>query len=179
MSLLESTRPAVTAESPEWLALRTAVTAFRALQQKDGALAEGADAQLAARLLEEVRTHVRALAPAFPHDAEYLAALDEDLAAWSASGLAVPDFGASLAAFNPQRDRIDGLRHLVVFPMTTQNGSPDRLLEALLVDVIWPGFVDRLEREAYRTRSSSPSASSTSRAATTPTPPCCSPRRSR
>jgi hypothetical protein len=33
--------------------------------------------------------------------------------------------------------------------MTTQNGSPDRLLEALLVDVLWPSFIDRLERETY------------------------------
>lgn len=149
MSLLESTRPTVTAESPDWLALKTAVTAFRPLQQRDGALAEGADAAIAARLLDEVRDSVRSLAPAFPHDAAYLAALDDDLAAWAASGFAVPDFRASLAAFNPQRDRIDGLRHLVVFPMTTQNGSPDRLLEALLVDVIWPEFIAALERDAY------------------------------
>ena len=149
MSLLESTRPTVPVESPDWLALKTAVSAFRPLQQRDGALVEGADAALASRLLDEVRRSVRALAPAFPHDAAYLAALDGDLAAWAASGFAVPDFRASLAAFNPQRDRVDGLRHLVVFPMTTQNGSPDRLLEALLVDVIWPDFIDVLERETY------------------------------
>jgi hypothetical protein len=149
VSLLESIRPTITAESPDWLALKAAVSAFRPLQQRDGALAEGADAATAARLLDEVRGSVRALAPAFPHDAAYLAALDDDLAAWSAAGFAVPDFRASLAAFNPQRDRVDGLRHLVVFPMTTQNGSPDRLLEALLVDVIWPGFIDALERETY------------------------------
>jgi hypothetical protein len=149
MSLLESTRPAVTAETPSWLRLKVAVTAFRALQQKDGALAEGADRALATRLLSEVREHLRALAPAFPHDGAYLAALDADLAAWAGGGFGLPDFRASLGAFNPQRDRIDGLRHLVLFPMTTQNGSTDRLLEALLIDVIWPDFIDALERDAY------------------------------
>jgi hypothetical protein len=149
VSLLESTRPAVTAETPEWLRLKGAVTAFRALQQQDGSLAPDADLTAAADLIGTVRDAVRALAPAFPHDAEYLTALDADLAAWSASGFAVPDFRASLGAFHPQRDRVDGLRHLVLFPMTTQNGSPDRLLEALLVDVIWPGFIDALERDAY------------------------------
>jgi hypothetical protein len=149
MSLLESTRPAVTAETPAWLRLKDAVSAFRVLQQKDGSLAVDADAADAARLLEEVRAGITALAPAFPHDAAYLAALDVDLAAWTGSGFAVPDFRGSLAAFNPQRDRVDGLRHLVVFPMTTQNGSPDRLLEAVLIDVVWPEFIDRLEREQY------------------------------
>ncbi|MBW4041214.1 MAG: hypothetical protein HIU86_03680 [Acidobacteria bacterium] len=149
MSLLESTRPTVTAETPAWMRLKSAVTAFRALQQKDGALADGADRPLATRLLSEVRDEVRALVPALPHDAAYLTALDADLAAWAVSGFDVPDFRVSLAAFNPQRDRVDGLRHLVLFPMTTQNGSSDRLLEALLVDVIWPDFIDALERDAY------------------------------
>jgi hypothetical protein len=149
MSLLESTRPAVTARTPEWLALKRAVGAFRALQQKDGSLAEGADPGVAARLIGDVRRSVGVLAGAFPHDAPYLTALDTDLAAWSASGFDVPDFRGSLAAFHPQRNRTDGLRHLVVFPMTTQNGSADRLLEALLVDVIWPEFIDALERDSY------------------------------
>ena len=149
MSLLESTRPTVTAETPAWMRLKVAVTGFRALQQKDGSLAEGADAALATRLLSDVRDHLRTLAPAFPHDADYLTALDSDLAAWADAGFGVPDFRPSLAAFNPQRHRIDGLRHLVLFPMTTQNGSADRLLEALLVDVLWPEFIDALERETY------------------------------
>ncbi|MGT2425752.1 DUF6421 family protein [Amnibacterium kyonggiense] len=149
MSLIESTRPTVTAETPSWMRLKVAVTGFRELQRKDGALAEGADAALAARLMSEIRQHVRTLAPAFPHDAAYLAALDADLGEWADGGFGVPDFRPSLAAFNPQRDRVDGLRHLVLFPMTTQNGSPDRLLEALLVDVIWPDFIDALERESY------------------------------
>lgn len=149
MSLLESTRPIVTAQTPAWLRLKAAVTAFRALQRTDGALAGDADVSLAARLVGEVREHLDTLAPAFPHDAAYLTALDADLAVWAAGGFDVPDFHASLAAFNPQRDRVDGLRHLVLFPMTTQNGSADRLLEALLVDVIWPEFIDALERDAY------------------------------
>jgi hypothetical protein len=149
MSLLESTRPTVTVETPEWQRLKDAVTAFRPLQRKDGALADDADPARAAELLPRIREAIRALAPAFPHDAEYLAALDADLAAWAAGGFDVPDFRASLAAFQPQQHRVDGLRHLVVFPMTTQNGSPDRLLEALLVDVIWPEFIDALERETY------------------------------
>jgi hypothetical protein len=119
MSLLESTRPTVTAETPAWQRLKAAVTGFRALQRTDGALADGADRASAAALLAEVRDQVRALAPAFPHDAAYLAALDGDLAAWDASGFDVPDFRAALGAFQPQRDRVDGLRHLVLFPMTT------------------------------------------------------------
>jgi hypothetical protein len=43
---------------------------------------------------------------------------------------------------------VDKLRHLVVFPMYTQNGSTDRHVEALLVEVIWPEFIAKLE-ETY------------------------------
>ncbi|MGN6742945.1 MAG: DUF6421 family protein [Amnibacterium sp.] len=149
MSLLETTASVIDADSAAWLRLKDAVTAFRPLQQHDGSLREDADRTEAARLLETVVTGIRELAPAFPADAAYLDALVADLTAWAAAGFDVPDFRHSLGAFQPQQHRVDGLRHLVVFPMVTQNGSPDRLLEALLIDVIWPGYIEELERERY------------------------------
>ena len=57
----------------------------------------------------------------------------------------------SLVVFQPQRHRVDGIRHLVVFPMYTQNGSTDRHVEAL------------------SSRRSGPSSSPRSRRATTAT----------
>ena len=149
MTMLDQGTRVVDAADPDWTALKAAVTAFRTLQQHDGSLADDADAGEAHRHMDAVRAATRILAPAFPHDAEYLDALDADLAAWAAAGFDVPDFRASLGAFQPQLRREDGLRHLVVFPMTTQNGSPDRLLEAVLTDVLWPDFIDALEREQY------------------------------
>ena len=59
----------------------------------------------------------------------------------------MPDFLDSLVAFQPQQHRVDGIRHLVVFPMYTQNGSPNRFVEAVLVEVIWPEFIAELETE--------------------------------
>ena len=149
MSMLETPTTAVGADSAAWLRLKDAVGAFRQLQQHDGSLQEDADRDEARRLIETVVAEVQELAPAFPADADYLDALVADLVAWSAAGFDLPDFRHSLAAFTPQQHRVDGLRHLVVFPMVTQNGSPDRLLEALLIDVIWPAFIDDLERERY------------------------------
>ena len=61
----------------------------------------------------------------------------------------MPDFLDSLLAFQPQQHRVDGLQHLVVFPMYTQNGSPDRLVEAVLIEVIWPEFIAELEAGEY------------------------------
>ncbi len=84
-----------------------------------------------------------------PHDAEYLRAAGDDFRRWADGGFEVPDFLDSLAAFQPQRERVDGLRHLVVFPMYTQNGSSDRLVEAVLVEVRWPDFVAELETGDY------------------------------
>ena len=113
-----------TAETPDWLRLKAAATAFRALQQQRRRPRRGRRRRTPpAPSIEEVRDAVRALAPAFPHDAAYLAALDDDLAAWAGAGFDVPDFRASLAAFDPQRDRVDGLRHLVRLP----DDDPERL----------------------------------------------------
>jgi hypothetical protein len=96
-----------------------------------------------------IRGSLTALAPHFPHDAGYLSALDTDFERWTAEGFGVPDFLDSLNAFQPQRARINGLRHLVVFPMLTQNGSTSRLVEALLIEVLWPEFVAHLEADGY------------------------------
>lgn len=130
-----------------WLALKDAVTAMQPLQATDGSLPNADDHTRAAELIDTITASVAALAPRFPHDAAYLDALVVDLRRWQDGGFGVPDFLDALTAFQPQQDRIDGLRHLVVFPMYTQNGSPDRHLEAVLVEVIWPEFIARLETE--------------------------------
>ena len=72
-----------------------------------------------------------------------------DLRAWVDSGFAKPDFVRSLEAFRPERDRRDGIEHLVVFPMYKQNASRDTCFEALIVRVPWPAFVAELERSGY------------------------------
>jgi hypothetical protein len=133
---------------PAWLRLKDAVTAMQVLQAPDGSIS----AQEHTAAHHQVRTIVAAigeLRPSFGHDADYLAASAADFERWAREGFGVPDFLDSLVAFQPQRHRIDGLRHLVVFPMYTQNGSPQRHVEALLVEVIWPEFVAHLEAGDY------------------------------
>lgn len=131
--------------SAAWLDLKAAATGLQSLQVKDGSVPETGDHDAARALVGRITAAIRALAPAFPHDAEYLTASVADFDRWAADGFGVPDFLASLVAFQPQQHRVDGLRHLVVFPMQTQNGSPDRHVEAVVVEVIWPEFIARLE----------------------------------
>ncbi|TXQ54512.1 hypothetical protein FV289_23105, partial [Escherichia coli] len=85
----------------------------------------------------------------FPHDADYLAQAVLDFERWAEGGFGVPDFFDALVRFQPQEHRVDGLQHLVVFPMVTQNGSSSRLVEAVLVEVIWPDFIAELESGDY------------------------------
>ncbi|VXB54106.1 DUF6421 family protein [Arthrobacter sp. 8AJ] len=139
----------ISAQNEDWLRLKGAATALQALQVQDGSVPEPADHTAAARSVETIVEALTALAPAFPHDAEYLEAACADFRAWAAGGFAVPDFLSSLLAFQPQQQRIDGLQHLVVFPMYTQNGSSNRLVEAVLVEVIWPEFIAGLEAGDY------------------------------
>ncbi len=136
---------------PAWLAVVSAIAELQPLQAKDGSV-EPQDSARAAALVRRVAAGVRLLAPQFPHDAAYLEAVLVDLERWAAAGVGVPDFLDSLVAFAPAAQRVDGRRHLVVFPMVTQNGSPDRHLEAVVVEVLWPDFVRELEASTYTNR---------------------------
>jgi len=137
------------ASSPAWLSLKAAVADLQALQVKDGSVPDPVDHPVARTLVARIVSSIEMLAPAFPHDHDYLAALRDDFAAWSAGGWGVPDFLASLVAFHPEQHRVDGTRHLVVFPMYTQNGSTDRHVEAVLIEVLWPSFIASLEAGDY------------------------------
>ena len=151
--VVEDARLAETSDA--WLRLKAAATAMQSLQEQDGSIlaapsaASGTPHDEARALVGEITASIRALAPAFPHDAEYLAAAVVDFDRWANEGFGIPDFLDSLQAFQPQQHRIDGLRHLVVFPMYTQNGSRDRHVEALLAEVIWPEFIEQLEAGDY------------------------------
>ncbi|QEO14679.1 hypothetical protein FLP10_09855 [Agromyces intestinalis] len=144
---------------PAWLRLKESATALQALQVKDGSVPdvsgpEASDRSEAPRseaseLVDAIVESIAALAPRFPHEAAYLEALQTDFRRWQREGFGVPDFLDSLVEFQPQRYRVDGIRHLVVFPMVTQNGSPDRHVEALVVETIWPEFIADLEASAY------------------------------
>ena len=142
--LVEDGRPIE--QQPAWLALKDAATALQQLQAQDGSVPETADHAEARVLAATVTAAIRTLAPLFPHDAAYLAASVVDVERWADDGFGVPDFLDSLVAFQPQEHRVDGLQHLVVFPMYTQNGSRSRFVEALLCEVIWPEFIAELEQ---------------------------------
>ncbi|WP_220033909.1 DUF6421 family protein [Arthrobacter psychrolactophilus] len=137
------------AQHPAWCSLKQAATELAAVQAKDGSVAEASDHAHAAAQIEVIKASVTELAPYFPHDGRYLELLVRDFTRWVDAGLGIPDFLDSLMAFNPQDQRINGLGHLVVFPMYTQNGSTSRHVEAVLVDVIWPEFIGELEAGDY------------------------------
>jgi len=141
--------PEVLEDSLSWLDLKAAASELRQFQSKDGSIEDAATHARALELVARIRAALPAFAAVLPHDAEYLDALDVDFARWADEGFGVPDFLDSLQAFQPQRDRVNGLRHLVVFPMYTQNGSSERLVEAVLVEVLWPDFVASLEAGNY------------------------------
>ena len=133
-------------QQPAWLALKTAATSLHDLQAQDGSIPDGGDHERARALVATITAAIGALAPLFPHDEAYLAASVVDFDRWADGGFGVPDFLDSLVAFQPQQHRVDGLAHLVVFPMYTQNGSRNRFVEAVLCEVIWPKLIADIEQ---------------------------------
>ncbi len=139
----------ITPDNAAWIALKTAATALQPLQAQDGSIPDPTGHGTATVYVDAIVGAIETLAPYFPHDAGYLELVTEDFRAWRDSGFGVPDFLSSLMAFRPQEYRADGLQHLVVFPMYTQNGSTSRFVEAVLVEVIWPDFIATLEAGNY------------------------------
>lgn len=137
------------ATSPAWLALKAAASAIRQHQAQDGSIPDAAAHPEAQTLVTDITGAIERLAPAFRHDSEYLAAVVADFERWSSAGFGVPDFFDSLMAFQPQQHRVNGLQHLVVFPMYTQNGSTNRFVEAVVIEVVWPQFIAELEAGDY------------------------------
>ncbi|MBX3093385.1 MAG: hypothetical protein KF680_02415 [Cryobacterium sp.] len=135
--------------STAWLAIKAAAMRLGEVQEHDGSIPDAAHHAEAATLVDSLTDGIRRLSPLFPHDAAYLSALVVDFERWASEGFGVPDFLDSLVEFDPASQRIDGLRHLVVFPMYTQNGSTDRHVEAVIVEVVWPDFVAELEAGEY------------------------------
>ncbi|MFD7259283.1 DUF6421 family protein [Streptomyces sp. NPDC059874] len=140
-------------DHPAWPELKAAVEEIRPWQAKDGSIdfeVEGAPAQHTAEAaVGRVIRAVEELSPLLPHATAYHEALVSDLRKWAAGGFEVPDFLDSLLAFHPAAERADGLQHLVVFPMYTQNGNPDRNLEAVALKMVWPEWLSELERTRY------------------------------
>ena len=143
--------PAPVAEPVEasaaWLSLKAAAIAMQALQAQDGSVPDAAHHAAAHDHVTAMIAAIEELRPRFPHDDAYLRASVTDFQRWAEGDFGVPDFLDSLVAFQPQDHRVDGIRHLVVFPMYTQNGSRDRHVEALVVEVIWPEFIAQLEAD--------------------------------
>ncbi|MFF3397471.1 DUF6421 family protein [Streptomyces sp. NPDC002659] len=140
-------------EHPAWPKLKSAVEEIRPWQSKDGSIdfdAEGAPARVTVEAaLDRVIDAVEELSPLVPHDAAYHRALVADLHKWADTSFTVPDFLDSLLAFQPAAARVDGLQHLVLFPMYTQNGNPDRNFEAVVLRMVWPEWLAELERTRY------------------------------
>ncbi|MFF0433642.1 DUF6421 family protein [Streptomyces sp. NPDC004327] len=140
-------------DHPAWPELKNAVEELRPWQSNDGSIdfaAEGAPTRAAAeQTVGRLVAAVEQLSPLVPHDAAYHRALVADLRKWAEGGFEVPDFLDSLMEFHPAASRADGLQHLVLFPMYTQNGNPDRNFEAVVLRMVWPEWLSELEATRY------------------------------
>jgi len=136
--------------SKDWLNLKNATSALRAVQKADGSIDLDDNSLAEVReLAKRVRAAYVSMIPRFPHDAEFHIAALADYDAWVANGFQVPDFVESLQLFRPDLQRVDGLEHVVVLPMYTQNGNADRVFEAIWIRTVWPEWISELEAGGF------------------------------
>jgi hypothetical protein len=133
-----------------WLTLKNGVNELRKMQSADGSIDLNThDLQAVKELSSRVSSAYLDVAALHPHDAAFHSAALADFDAWIASGFGVPDFLDSLMLFQPEQMRRDGLEHVVLLPMYTQNGNPDRVFEAIWIRTVWPSWIAELEASGY------------------------------
>jgi hypothetical protein len=147
-ALADTKKAATWAESDaSWLKLKAATEQIKLMQEKDGSIDSSKHELVkASEYLQLVLEGIRELAPRFSHQSEYLEQVQKDLKRWEANGFAVPDFYDSLAVFRPDLSRSNDTENLAVFAMYTQNGNPNRNLEALITKTFWPDWLAEKEK---------------------------------
>ena len=113
---------------PAWPALREATDALRLLQEPDGSVAGRAPRRPRARTSTAMIAAVGALAPLVPHQADYLAAVVEDLRPGPTAASRKPDFTRSLELFRP--DRAAPRRHRAPRRLPDVHAEPARATRA-------------------------------------------------
>ena len=133
---------------PRWVRLSAAIEALRPMQEKDGAIDGKKHSHTqASQQLDVILACIDEFAGDFQHQVEYLTALKVDLENWRRNGFVVPDFYDSLEKFRPDLYRKNNLQHLAIFSMYTQNGNPNRNLEALITNTFWPDWLAKKEQK--------------------------------
>lgn len=135
--------------SSSWNIIKSSAEALRSHQIKDGSIPDKSVHDTCRVHTSAISRELENLSTILPHDVTYLKACAKDFTSWAESHFATPDFYDSLDAFRPEQTRMDKLPHIVIFPMYTQNGSTDRLVEAVLLEVIYPEFISELEEKFY------------------------------
>lgn len=131
-----------------WLKLADAIETLRPMQSKDGSIdASEFSHDEASKLVDQVLSAIDDLAPRFEHQKEYFVAVKKDIENWRQGGFAVPDFFDSLELFRPDLNRKNSVQHLAVFSMYTQNGNPNRNLEAVITNTFWPDWLAEKEKK--------------------------------
>jgi hypothetical protein len=147
-SLRAEAAPPHATEPIVWSHLKGLINDLRQLQSPDGSVPPE-KLEVAVKLAQTARAWIPSSVDHFAHEKDYLAALDQDFARWIEGGCARPDFSESLAAFNPQMCRRDGLETIAIFPMYTPNASSDIRFEAMLFRTPWPPWLAALESTRF------------------------------
>ena len=134
------------AAHPAWLCLKAAATALHGMQAQDGSVPEASAHTTAQAQVTVITAAIRGTRAAVPARRRLPRGRRGRLRPLGrrrlrrARLLRLADRLPAAAA-----PRSTGCATSCVFPMYTQNGSSNRLVEAVLIEVIWPKFIAELE----------------------------------
>ena len=134
-------------QTDRWKLIKDLANRLRPLQASDGSITELAYHNDASKIVEQITKELPYLVKRLPFQFEYFEALILDLKTWVDDNFPKPDFSKSLKKFTPERHRQDGVLYFSLFPMATLNGSKMIKFDALVFEILWPEWLDRINTE--------------------------------
>ena len=126
------------------------INTLRLFQEEDGSInLNNHDKATIDILIDEIIYNYKKEIINFPHDKNFIETVILDIIKWRDENYIKPNFYNSLQVFQPQKNRVDNLEHLIILPFYTQNGSPDRKFEYLHFRIFWPEWIAYLEKNFY------------------------------
>ena len=164
------------ATSEAWLSLKAAVAEVREHQAADGSIPDAGQHAARPRSIETIVAGVEALSPSSRTTRRTTRPSSTTCAAGRPRASAPPTSSTRSSRSTRWRQRVDGLEHLVLFPMSPRTAAPSASSRPCSLSVFWPEWVASSRPGEYRNDKFVPVAFPDFTAGYDTTARCCSPR---
>lgn len=139
--------------SDNWRNLKEEVRELRDIQSDDGSIVEDKkESTELKKLISSIKSRYLNENLSENMEVEFAKEVVKDIEKWEIGGYKKPDFLDSLLKIDPNLVRVDKKIKKILLPMYTQNGNPRINFELLAIRIVWPEWIDEIEKKYYNNK---------------------------